>query len=516
MDVRFCAVLCRVIGLRWLSLAMLLVLSTTRPARAQWTTADAQTAFSNYNNGFYFNPSGNNYDYRVQQGSTTTSGFWVGAEEIELAIDAYNNSPTTTNLNIINQLCNGFVAQFGSNWSGDSFDDDLMWATIAFVRAYSATGTPAWLSDAETNFAVVWSRGYDTTFGGGIWWNASQANTSSGYKNSAANWTFVIAGNLLYNATGNSTYQSEANTIFSWASSNLYVASTGEVYDGINSSGISSGQYSYNYGVAVGADSFENKGSDATNVANYLMNNESSGTVNGYNILPNYGQGGTDGGGFNGIALRWIGYAYTKGALSNPDILSWAQTNVSQAWSEKNSQGLSWNNWLSATPYGGLYSWDCSDTVVGMLDIPTGTPSLNGAHTLTPQNATGSRLDDYQSGTASGNTIDIWTANNTGAQSWVFSNVNVAPAGYYNIAVSYGAYCVTASASTSGSVVNLQPCNGSSAQAWEAVASNNTFIFHPASNTSLCLDVQGAGTGNGTPVIAYTCSGGNNEQWALD
>ncbi len=32
---------------------------------------------------------------------------------------------------------------------------------------------------------------------------------------------------------------------------------------------------------------------------------------------------------------------------------------------------------------------------------------LNGAHTLTPQNATGSRLDDFLSGLGSGNTIDI-------------------------------------------------------------------------------------------------------------
>jgi hypothetical protein len=517
MNVRFCAVPARIARPFCLFLIILLALSASRPAIAQWTTADAQTAFNNYNDAFYFNPSGDNYDYRVQQGSTTTSGFWVGAEEIELAIDAYNNSPTTTNYNIINQLCNGFVAQYSSNWSGDSYDDDLMWATIAFTRAYNATGNSTWLSDAETNFAVVWNRGYDTTYGGGIWWNASQANTSSGYKNSAANWTFVIAGYLLYNATGDSTYQSEANTIYSWAYSNLYVASTGEIYDGINNSGISNGQYSYNYGVAVGAQYFENNWSDATNVANYLMNNESSGTVNGYNILPNYGQGGTDGGGFNGIALRWIGYAYTQGALSNTNILTWAQTNVNQAWSEVNSQGLSWNDWLAATPYGGLYSWDCSDTVVGMLDIPPGTPSLNGSHVLIPRNATGSRLDDYESGTASGNTIDIWGADNTGAQIWVFSNVGVSPSGYYNIAVSYGAYCVTASGSTSGSVVNLQPCNGSTGQAWNAVlAGNGVYAFQPANNTSLCLNVQGALTTNGTPVIAYTCNGGSNEQWALD
>jgi|CZKL01.1.fsa_nt_gi hypothetical protein len=361
---------CRTVGVTAILTLFLLFFPAVRLASAQWTSANAQAAFSDYNNAFYFNPSGDNYDYRSSQGSTSTSGFWVVAEEIELAIDAYNQNPTAANQTIINQLCNGFVAQYSSNWSSDSYDDDLMWATIAFTRAARATGNSVWLADAEANFAVVWSRGYDTTFGGGIWWNSAVENTSSGYKNSAANWTFVIAGNLLYQATGNPTYQSEATTIFNWAFTNLYVPSTGEIYDGINGSGIQNGQYSYNYGVAIGADTFENHSADAANVANYLMNNLSGGTVGGYNILPNYGQGGTDGSGFNGITLRWVGYAWAHGALTNPAILSWAQTNVGLAWAVRNASGLSWNDWFAFTPSGGLYSWDCSNTLAGMLDIP--------------------------------------------------------------------------------------------------------------------------------------------------
>jgi hypothetical protein len=73
------------------------------------------------------------------------------------------------------------------------------------------------------------------------------------------------------------------------------------MFDGYGCSGVSTGQYSYNYGTAMGADYFENHWSDATNKANYLMNNLSSGTYGGYNKPPNYGQCGTDGGGLNGI-----------------------------------------------------------------------------------------------------------------------------------------------------------------------------------------------------------------------
>jgi hypothetical protein len=496
----------------WALLAFLFASCTASPARAQWSSADALTAFNDYNDGFYFNPGGDNYDYRVVQGSTSTSGFWVQAEEIELAIDAYNANPSSTNQTIINQLCNGFVAQFGSNWDSDSYDDDLLWATIAFVRAYGATGNAAWLSDAETNFNTVWSRGYDNTFGGGIFWNSAVEGTS-GYKNSAANWTFVIAGNLLYSATGNSTYLDEAGTIFDWAFSTLYDASTGEIYDGINSSGIQTGQYSYNYGVAAGADYFENRWSDATNVATYLMNNLSSGISGGYNILPNYGQGGTDGGGFNGIALRWIGYAYAHGALSNISILFWAQANVSLAWSQRNSQGLSWNNWLSATPYGGLYGWDSSDTVVGMQDIPNSTPSFNGAHTLTPQNSTGSRMDDEFSGTEAGNPIDVYTANGTGAQSWVFANQSVVPSGDYNLAVSYGAFCANAAGGSSGSPVDLEPCNGAPSQSWSVAPAGGYYELMPANGSNLCLDAPG--TANFTQLQVTTCTGAQSQLWAI-
>lgn len=145
-----------------------------------------------------------------------------------------------------------------------------------------------------------------------------------------------------------------------------------------------------------------------------------------------------------------------------------------------------------------------------------GSVSLNGAHTLTPQHATSMRLDDYASGTAAGNPIVIWTANNTGAQSWVFSNANVVPAGYYNLAVSYGPYCLAAAGSTAGSAVNLQPCNGSTGQSWNAVYANGTYTLRPATNTGLCLDVQDWGTTNGTPVIVWTCTGNSNQRWAIN
>jgi len=175
----------------------------------------------------------------------------------------------------------------------------------------------------------------------------------------------------------------------------------------------------------------------------------------------------------------------------------------------------------------GLYS------AVGGYDLATGWGSpqgqsminalsgnsprvLNGARTLAPQSATGMRLDDWLSGTGSGNQIDIWIANNTGAQSWVFSNTSVVPGGFYNLAVSYGPFCVQSTGTTSGSVVNLQPCNGSLGQAWNAAPAGSTYVLHPANNTGLCLDTQGGSSVQGTSVAANTCNGSASQSWSIN
>jgi hypothetical protein len=63
--------------------------------------------------------------------------------------------------------------------------------------------------------------------------------------------------------------------------------------------------------------------------------------------------------------------------------------------------------------------------------------------------------------------------------------------------------------------VVLDPCAGSSGQAWAAVKSGSNYTFHPANNTALCLDVAGAGTASGTLVQAYTCNATSAQSWAL-
>jgi predicted alpha-1,6-mannanase (GH76 family) len=136
----------------------------------------------------------------------------------------------------------------------------------------------------------------------------------------------------------------------------------------VSDSTISGSSYSYNQGTCIGAAYFFGDTATCALSASYTMNN--LGTVVGsYRILPQYGTGG-DGGGFNGIFMRWA-TRYVTGAGVQSTYQPWLQANITQAWSlRRTSDELSWCQWLTQTPSGNLYAFDCTSTVVGMLTVP--------------------------------------------------------------------------------------------------------------------------------------------------
>jgi predicted alpha-1,6-mannanase (GH76 family) len=317
MKVKFVGILHR--SMIYLFTMLMLVLGATHSAQAQWTASDTKNAWNGYNSAyFYTGPEGYEGHFATTIGGSTAVGFWAQAELIEMAVDAYvwaeTNDPSnlSTYENKVESLCDGFEEQHGDGWSSDNYNDDLNVAIIAFARAYHVTGTTKWLTDAENNFATVWGRTQEGN--GGICQNVKLGC----YENSSANWTFVIAGHMINNYNGGTgSYLSEAEGVYTWALANLYQSSKGQIYDARN--GVT-GQYSYNYGYAIGAMS-ESAAGEATigNVATYLFNdlsNYAGTTSSGYNILPNYGQGANDNdGGFNGIVMRWINTANVHGYI---------------------------------------------------------------------------------------------------------------------------------------------------------------------------------------------------------
>ena len=354
--------------------ALVFVLGATRQASATWTAGNAQSAWTGYQNAFLL-LEGDGYSriFVKQQGGTTPEGLWTFAEEIEVAEDAYNQNPTTANKNMVQSLCDGFIYLHGDTWTSDPFNDDMDVAIIAMARAWYITGTSRWLTDAENNFATVYSRALQPN--GGLC--EKTVVPAYCYQNSSANWTFVWAGNILYSITGNSTYKTEKDGVYTWAYDHLYNATTHQIYDGCyGNTDCAVGDFSYNYGYAMIAGTYQGSNVMVANIADYLFNSMSNtgfpydGTSGGYNILPDYGQGDQNNSGFNGITMRAIGFANAKGYLPAADLAA-AQANINAAWSFRNGIALSWNDWDAGTPGDtGNYSWDDSSTLAGMLDIP--------------------------------------------------------------------------------------------------------------------------------------------------
>ena len=303
----------------------------------------------------------------------------------------------------------------------------------------------------------------------------------------------------------------------SWQSESAWVDSSG----GINDDGFSIPAYQQIAGVINGA----NGGS--TTLRN-LPDVAAEGALDNW-ICAN-GLCGTTGGGTSISSPRWAGFMalVNQQAADNGDPSVGFLNPVIYGIGTSSSYGAAFhdittgNNANSSASFNAVTGYDLvtgwgSPNGQAMIDLlaPPRTANLNGAHVLAPASSPGKVLDDSASQTGTGNRIQIWGADGTGAQSWVFSNNNVQPAGYYNIALSLGPYCATASGSSSGSPVNLQPCNGSSAQAWQAVAVGSRYTFHPANNTALCMDVDHSGISNGTLVQVWTCNGTNAQSWAL-
>jgi predicted alpha-1,6-mannanase (GH76 family) len=137
---------------------------------------------------------------------------------------------------------------------------------------------------------------------------------------------------------------------------------TSRVYDNIRRDGrLGRRCYSYNMGTYVGAAHLLGEEERAREGALFTVNELSEG-----GILPGHGERG-DGGGFNGICLRWISrFAEDRGDAEVYE--KWLQKNAQAAWSvRRESDGLSWSKWDEQTPEGERYSWGASSSVMALL-----------------------------------------------------------------------------------------------------------------------------------------------------
>ena len=202
-------------------------------------------------------------------------------------------------------------------------------------------------------------------------------------------------------------------------------------------------------------------------------------------------------------------------------------TNLSGSVSVPNTGG--WQNWTTVTatvtlPAGvqtltlnqDAGGWNVDSMAFALNSSSGGGVNLSGIHVLHASYSTGYVVDDLAASTASGNPVDLYTANGTAAQNWNFSNSGVVPVGDYNLAV-LGANCmdVAGSGTANGTKVDIAPCNGQPNQSWNAVPSGSGYTLQPANAPGQCLDSPDWTTTTRTQLQIWQCNGGTNQTWLV-
>jgi predicted alpha-1,6-mannanase (GH76 family) len=291
--------------------------------------------------------------------------FWKRAELMEMELDAYERTSAPRQLTMFTNLFQGFIGDYGKDWTKNEFNDDIMWMVIACARGYLLSGNPAFRDAARFNFDACFARAWSPDLDGGLWWK-----TDNKSKNACVNGPAAIAAALLSRACQEPAYLTKATNIFLWERAQLFDSETGRVCDNIRLNGQkSSMSYSYNQGSFVGAANLLGFTNEAMLAATYTMNQ-----LCRDGFLPTYNETG-DGGGFNGICVRWIARFMNERGAQNT-FESWLQRNADAAWNvHRKDDNLSWCRWHDLTPPGVRDAWGCSSSVV-ILQVVRVTETL--------------------------------------------------------------------------------------------------------------------------------------------
>lgn len=482
---------------RKLAIAVL-ALGATTPSWA-FTTSDANTIMNSYNTAFYSVSGGNGY-FKLTTAVTTRTDFWKQAEEIEMVADAWERTGNTTYRTMLTELCNGFSSYYGTSWSSNTFNDDIMWAVMAYSRAYKATGNTTFRTIAKSNFDMCYARAWDTG-AGGLWWTTAKTS-----KNSCVNFPGAIAAYLLYETLGDSSYLTKSQGIFNWGKANLWNPATGQVWD----STTTTTPTSYNQGTFVGAANYLGDVASATLAANYTKNSMGSLLGAPYNerMLPNYDDN-NDLGGFNGICYRWIAKFMGDRNLQS-SYLSWLRANAQRGWDIRNSSGLAWSKLHTATPNTTMYSWGCTNAVVAMQVVPADT--VTNAQYAVINRKSGKALHPSGGGTANGTALVQVPYSTSTNMRWAVEALTGSQYRLRKVTNTRYAEVNNSEMGDNKPYVIRDWLDGNN-QKFTFTGNHGYYYSLISVHSGKAMTVLGASTADNAAIVQFTYNGGRNAQW---
>lgn len=309
-------------------------------------------SFASFNKAFLVTKDGLQY-YRITLSSDEKDYFWGQALDIQMVEDVYWRTKSSTHASLIKNLLNTFIIHNkGSNpnseWAWNDFNDDILWAGLAFARGYQITNEAVFLEKAEYAFNLMYNRGWDTQLGGGIWWRQTPDNEDERAKSALSNSPAIVLGCYLYEFTENTDYLNKSIAIGTWTMQTLFRSDNGGVYENIKAtSDLSDYGNVYTNGTFVEAMNYlhritgENKYYDAAEKATDFVRTYR--TTN--DIISRSWRGGT----WQSEYLRGAGNFVRENNLWGT-YYDWFRKNANAAWNaQRTDLGITWNDWVNTT-----------------------------------------------------------------------------------------------------------------------------------------------------------------------
>ena len=386
-------------------------------AAAQGSTVNVDRAASAYDKAFLVSSGSSRY-YRAKLSTSDKDYFWQQALDIQGAEDVYVRTGRAEQKVLVGQLLDTFLQQNrGSgglyDWSWNEYNDDLLWAGLAFARGYQITGNTVYLNQAKYAFNRVYDRGWDDTLGGGVWWSVKKEE-----KNALSNSPAVILGMLIWESTGEQPYFDKASRIYDWVWAKLVDRSTGAVHEKMDRSGqVSAGDNVYTDGAFVSAAQalYRNTGrpsvyADAQRTVDWVVRSK-----NTDGIMTSGQREGT----WQSEFARGMGEFVRENNLWG-QYYGFMKTNADAAWKARRTDlNITWNRWDATTPRDDTRANESIGAVVMAAVTPDTNPAAGGGGDTFVSQLNGKCIDVPKKNFSDGVKLATWTC--TGASNQRFT-----------------------------------------------------------------------------------------------
>ena len=417
-------------------------------------------------------------------------GFMITAME-----DAYDRNQSASRKQLVVDLLNTFITDNGSDWSWDSWNDDIAWACIPFIRGYQITGDTKYRDIAANNWNMMYNRAWDNTVGGGLWENQDKQT-----KNALSTNPNIIAGIFIYQSTGDAGYLTKCRAIYAWVKGHLLDNNDKHINGAVTASGVL--QTSDN---AYDDGSFVNAGASlyhVTGEVGYL--NEAVATAN--HIVSKWPLMTQEA----DAAVRAIGKLAREDNLGST-YYSWLANNCASAWNHRRTDyNITNNNWTVNTGAGEQYAMQCVSAVTVQSVTPEQGGSVNianGTYKIISR-LNGNALGAVGQGTGNLTTLNVAPYTGGNYQRWTLTSIGNGQ--YKLIGVASGrSINVSGNSTADGAAIILYD--------YQNTSNENIYFSSPSSgyytmffvHSNKVVDLNGANQS----VAQWTSNGGNNQQW---